>query len=444
MAMEIQFSRLPVGHTHEDIDAVFGTIGTCCREKISRTFEEFDENVMSAFRNEGLIVDEIHSVMVVPNYRQIFDDMESRNELIVPTLLHREKDTKHTWKFLAVQPHPIYFPLGVKVVYKAYCSNEVIEFEEKPKEFCTTSIGTYTGLEPYTYVSTWEPEPFGLNSLPGREGVEGYYFIKKPPSCLDESGIFPLISPRPCKPGICADMVKTMASIRAKFPFTSDERKFWEEWWATYGVQNVDFENSSTYLEHVRSKGLDMRCPLGSLLFNPDEIVTPEEKYTLLSFNKGTPYHHSIHSNYSNFIDGIFLNNFYTYSIISYNHITVHDQPLLQYMTISYTGYTHSLGDKIDPGFIWPDALCAAMNSVRAEYFGANALPSRLHAVNAAQLKERVTKYLQDIGDYFLLLSAGRNTNQRAVLSNEKLEEIIRRLVGYSGEQLSHTGNGCY
>ena len=30
-----------------------------------------------------------------------------------------------------------------------------------------------------------------------------------------------------------------------------------------------------------------MRVPLGSLLFNPDEIVTPEEKYTLLSFKKG-------------------------------------------------------------------------------------------------------------------------------------------------------------
>jgi len=118
---------------------------------------------------------------------------------------------------------------------------------------------------------------------------------------------------------------------------------------------------------------------------------------------------------------------------------------MLTMLTTSYTGYTH-LGDKVDTGFKWPDALCAAMNSVRAEYFGTNALPSRLHAVNAAQLKERVTKYLQDIGDYFLLLS-GRNTNQRQgqvlvqVLSNEKLEEIIRRLVGYSGEQLSHTGN---
>ena len=136
--MEIQFTRVPVGHTHEDIDAVFGTIGTCCREKISRTLKEFDNNVISACKENGnLIVDEIHDVMVVPNYRKIFDDLESNRQLNIPSLLHHLLDTKHTWKFLAIDPHPGHFPLGVKVVYKAYCCNKVVEFDKIPKEFCS-------------------------------------------------------------------------------------------------------------------------------------------------------------------------------------------------------------------------------------------------------------------------------------------------------------------
>ena len=101
--------------------------------------------MISAFKENGnLIVYEIHDVMVVPNYRKIFNDLESNREFNIPTLLRHLLDTKHTWKFLAIDPHPGHFPLGVKVVYKAYCCNKVVEFEKIPKEFCASAIGYYT------------------------------------------------------------------------------------------------------------------------------------------------------------------------------------------------------------------------------------------------------------------------------------------------------------
>lgn len=47
---KIELSRLPVGHTHEDIDAMFGTIWTHLRRKTLLSPEEFKIQVMQAFK----------------------------------------------------------------------------------------------------------------------------------------------------------------------------------------------------------------------------------------------------------------------------------------------------------------------------------------------------------------------------------------------------------
>jgi hypothetical protein len=79
------------------------------------------------------------------------------------------------------------------------------------------------------------------------------------------------------------------------------------------------------------------------------------------------------------------------------------------------------------------------MNSVRTD-FSTTALPARVRAENAVELKERIATYFTDINDYLLLIS---RTQQRygPLISNDKLDELIRRFVGFSGEIASHTGN---
>ena len=219
-----------------------------------------------------------------------------------------------------------------------------------------------------------------MNSLPNQEGVEGFYFIKKLPSCLD--GIWPVLSPRPFKAGISAEMNKSMNSIRVHFSDPLCQvREWWENWWKTYGVQNGDMEDSTIYLRHLESMGKNLPIPLGNLLLNPANIAESDE-YILPKFISGA---------------------------------------------------------KVDPEFEWPESLTAAMNSVRTD-FSTTALPARVRAENAVELKERIATYFTDINDYLSLIS---RTQQRhgPLMSNDKLDELIRRFVGFSGEIASHTGN---
>ena len=60
-------------------------------------------------------------------------------------------DTQHQWRFEAVDDTPFY-PLGVKVAYKAYSSNKVVEFQKRIRANCYSDIGRATGLEPKSVV----------------------------------------------------------------------------------------------------------------------------------------------------------------------------------------------------------------------------------------------------------------------------------------------------
>ena len=93
-------------------------------------------------------------------------------------------------------------------------------------------------------------------------------------------------------------------------------------------------------MRHLESMGKNLPIPLGNLLLNPDNIV--ESEYNLPKFVSGA---------------------------------------------------------KVDPEFKWPESLTAAMNSVRTD-FSTTALPARVRAKNAVELKERIATYFADIGDY--------------------------------------------
>ena len=70
------------------------------------------------------------------------------------------------------------FLSGAKTCYRAYSSSKVVEMELMPKAQCESRIGRLTGIEAYTLVNTWQPEAYGINALPGREGWEGFYLLR--------------------------------------------------------------------------------------------------------------------------------------------------------------------------------------------------------------------------------------------------------------------------
>jgi len=128
------------GHTHDDIDAVFGVFSTYVRFQPVETFQAYAARLNEAFKEETMEV-EVVDVMVVSDYKVLIE------KCIDPHLshLHKLEDTQLCWRFEAVQRSPD-FPLGCKSTYRAYSSDKVIEFIKKPKHSCLGCIGQILGL----------------------------------------------------------------------------------------------------------------------------------------------------------------------------------------------------------------------------------------------------------------------------------------------------------
>ena len=106
MAKLIYLTRLPTGHTHDDIDAIFGVMWkhyfsfeTC------HTFEDFKAGAESLFKDEGIKVDVLDITMICPHYKMFMTPH------IDPNLenLHKGVYTQHQWRFEAVLCN-VWFP----------------------------------------------------------------------------------------------------------------------------------------------------------------------------------------------------------------------------------------------------------------------------------------------------------------------------------------------
>jgi hypothetical protein len=177
----IHYTRLPTGHTHEDIDSCFGVLWRVLRGKCCETLSKYKEMVENTFKADGLKA-EVEDVLIVPNYIQLFegciDEKFGR--------AHKLLQTQHQWRFEAV-PCSQYFPLGVKATYRSYSSDRVVEFVEKPKMECMSNIGQLIGLEPIITYVRWYPTE---NCNPDRP-LEGIFSCTE---ChLGDPPIFPFL-----------------------------------------------------------------------------------------------------------------------------------------------------------------------------------------------------------------------------------------------------------
>jgi hypothetical protein len=163
---EAYLTRLPVGHTHEDIDAQFGHIWTWFRSTPCLSLDQYREGIEECFRT-SVVKLTLKDIYVIPNYFEFIkghaDDIErwAKKELTV-----------HQIYFSRV-PQSVYFPLGVRVLYRDYVSPRVVELKPVEKNKAVTRIGQLTGFDPVTHYSRWYPDE---NTIPFRS-VAGFSLL---------------------------------------------------------------------------------------------------------------------------------------------------------------------------------------------------------------------------------------------------------------------------
>jgi hypothetical protein len=118
VAQSITLTRLVVGHTHEDVDAMFAKIWKRCRLSFCVTPQAYEAQIKLAFAGKC----EVEDIMVVPNYVEKLAPYRDHQF----TLCSKLESTQLQWKFTAVDVCEQY-PYGVKVNYRAYCCDEVFE-----------------------------------------------------------------------------------------------------------------------------------------------------------------------------------------------------------------------------------------------------------------------------------------------------------------------------
>jgi hypothetical protein len=160
------YTRLPTGHTHDDIDACFAVIWHhyVCFNTID-TFSQFKEGIEDAFKQETGMQCLIYDwIIVIPDYKEFYKGCCDEKIEHAYILL----DTMHQWKFESVEESH-WFPWGVKTTYRAYSSDRVVEFDVKCKDECLHEIGQATGLEPRTLYVAWRPS---VDDSPDRKGMK--------------------------------------------------------------------------------------------------------------------------------------------------------------------------------------------------------------------------------------------------------------------------------
>lgn len=217
MTKRIYYTRLPVGHTHEDIDACFALIWNWFKKVSISTPQQYKDELEAALR-DSKVPTKVVDIFVVPEYKKF----------LLPHIdteigyLHRLEDTQHQWRFEAVPVHTVHFPLGVKTTYRAYASDQIVKIRKLPKLQCISRDGCLTGLEACTVLVRWEP---AFNPLKGQM-VEGTFLLKTLPGIL----LTESLSAAPFVPGSADHINETVQAAFSKWIVGTPEREKWSRW----------------------------------------------------------------------------------------------------------------------------------------------------------------------------------------------------------------------
>jgi hypothetical protein len=127
----IYLTRLPVGHTHEDIDGKFAKIWKCVRNEHIHSPQQYRKWIEVALTPKKLDVNkrmpvEIIDLFAIPDYKSFISDCIDK-KLSGWT---KEENTQLQWHFRKADDteiHNHYFPSGCISTYRAYCCDKVFE-----------------------------------------------------------------------------------------------------------------------------------------------------------------------------------------------------------------------------------------------------------------------------------------------------------------------------
>jgi hypothetical protein len=119
---QLVLTRLPVGHTHENIDAKFAKIWVRVRQQHVATMSAYKKLIEEALSGNDCQPIEVVDIFAIPDY---FSYLKPCIDIKFGRYC-KTKWTQLQWKF---EQHAICddFPLGVKSSYRAYCADRVKE-----------------------------------------------------------------------------------------------------------------------------------------------------------------------------------------------------------------------------------------------------------------------------------------------------------------------------
>ena len=234
---EILLTRLPVGHTHEDIDALFGHIWAAYRLKPCLTMSDYVEVVRRCFDGNSKVEVDFDDVNVIPDY---YTFLQPHNDKI--TRWAKEELTVHQIHIYAVK-EDITSPLGYRLRYRDYCSDRVVILKACSKIEAATLVGQQTGLEPITHHVKWFPDD--RNDLGVLGG--GIFTLRRIPVTDPVTGIPPI--------NFQSKNIESLETTRSAimnhgmFDSKSAKRTEWDSWFKSIMPE----EGILSGLEYIKS-----------------------------------------------------------------------------------------------------------------------------------------------------------------------------------------------
>jgi hypothetical protein len=181
----IFLTRLPVGHTHEDCDGIFGCIKCGTMKNQILTPEQFKEMLEDVFKDSTLPVI-IKDILVTPDYYKLLQPILDKDlNCRFKNYTGKETEAQLQWIFEAVEPSEKH-PLGVKTSYRAFVQDKVFEvIAVEPEEVPGYALNLRVRE---TFVNTYplpEEEPLNIITEPPFGPIIPKSFIQGGASELD-------------------------------------------------------------------------------------------------------------------------------------------------------------------------------------------------------------------------------------------------------------------
>jgi hypothetical protein len=116
---KIVLTRMPVGHTHEDIDGIFGRISQHIKELHVLTPLAYENAIREALKKNGILEVEVKDINVIPDYAKFFANCVDRNF----GCSFKNDFAKLQFTIEAVSVNPYYHPVGVKLTCRRFVSD---------------------------------------------------------------------------------------------------------------------------------------------------------------------------------------------------------------------------------------------------------------------------------------------------------------------------------